>query len=228
MLPDRHDAQVAALIWVPLPPSDKPRSRLANRWRAPHARRLKTMRHHRSVLSSATKSSATKKRRPRRKRRGLPPGPRKPDRVGRFHAVRLALWGAFALACLLAVVLGVIFVLRDEVRLDLHHEQAVGRVVDVYRHRGGPDSVRVEFSAGGRPAGATVELPWFAMPPQDGAQVRIEYLKSDPSVARRAGAHDAVEFAEVFGIIALIAVGCAILATHPPRLPSRRRRPQRT
>jgi hypothetical protein len=64
-------------------------------------------------------------------------------------------------------------------------------------------------------------------PPEDGAQLRIEYLRSDPSVARRAGAHDAVEFGEVFGVIALIVVGVAILSTHPPRLSSRRRHPHR-
>ena len=102
-------------------------------------------------------------------------------------------------------------IVRDEVALDLHHRYAVGRVIDTYTSVRGPGSVRVSYLAAARQVEATVEQPWFGRDADVNDELRIEYLASDPTVARRAGAHDLVGFVVALGVPALFAIAPALL-----------------
>jgi hypothetical protein len=175
------------------------------------------MRHHRIVSKGAAK-----RRRPSRKRRGLPPGPSgldlpPPPRFPRLDRWLPPLVGAITLISMLAVAVLVAFAVRDEIRLDLHHEQAVARVRYVEEGICGPGSIRVEFVAGGRPVEATVARSWFGARPERGDQVRIEYLKSDPHVARRAGPTTPSRAQRGFAVVAILVIADIYLRPRPRR-----------
>lgn len=127
--------------------------------------------------------------------------------------LQLAMYGWLAFTVLagvgLCVAVGII--VRDEVALDFHQRYAVGRVIDVYTAGRGPGSVRVSYLADGRQVEATVEQPWFGRDADVNEELRIEYLPSDPTVARRARAHDLVGFVGALGIPALFAFALALL-----------------
>lgn len=120
-------------------------------------------------------------------------------------------WLAFTLLAGIGFCIAAAIVVRDEVALDLHHRYVVGRVIDMHTSTRGPGSVRVTYLADGRQVEATVEQPWFGRDADLNDELRIEYLPSDPTVARRVGAHDLVGFIVALGVPALFAIAPALL-----------------
>ncbi|MFU8851772.1 hypothetical protein ACNAW0_12430 [Micromonospora sp. SL1-18] len=120
-------------------------------------------------------------------------------------------WLAFTVLAGVGFCVGAGIYVRDEVALDLHHRYAVGRVIDVHTSVRGPGSVRVSYLADGRQVEAWVEQPWFGRDADVDDEVRIEYLASDPTVARRAGAHDLVGVVVAVGVPPLVALAPALL-----------------
>jgi hypothetical protein len=128
-------------------------------------------------------------------------------------------WGIAAL-CLLPLLVVTVDVIHGEIALDLDHRVVDARVIEVHTSRRGPDSLQVAFSADGHQHEAHIQQPWFGAPVDPGVSVRIEYLPSDPAVARRAGAHDLVGYAEAVGVLTLSV--CAARWWHRRRRKARR------
>lgn len=149
-----------------------------------------------------------KKRRPSRTRRGLTPGPAGPPLPPVEPAwklgLELAFWIVFTAAAVIALLVLAVLTTRHEIALDLHHRNAVARVVDVSTGGKGPGTARIRFPAGDADAEATVLQPWFGRDSEVGDRLRIEYLPSNPEVARRAGAHDLVGLVAPLGVLALL------------------------
>ncbi|MEU8821036.1 DUF3592 domain-containing protein [Actinoplanes sp. NPDC048796] len=116
---------------------------------------------------------------------------------------------AFGLAGLSAVVVGIalFMVAREEVLLDLHHRVTEGTVIGISTSLRGPGSVDVVYSADGREHTTSVGQSWWGGSVYTGDHVRIEYSPSHPSLARRAGAHDALSL--VGGLAACTVAGVA-------------------
>ena len=131
------------------------------------------------------------------KRRGLsggaPPGPAS----GTWRlTVGLWWWGIFTVLAGLVLCVVSFLMVRDEIALDVRQGVAVARVATISAGRG-PGIARVDFPADGKPREAAVEQPFFGHALEPGDQSRIDYLPSNPAVARRAGTHDPIGFAVV-------------------------------
>ncbi|MGR6318772.1 hypothetical protein Q2K19_32155 [Micromonospora soli] len=176
----------------------------------PQRRLLAARVNHERVVKGTRKRS-----RPSRARRGLTPGPSGLPLPPAEPVWRLQLamygWLAFTVLAGIGFCIGAGIVVRDEVALDLDHRHTVGRVIDVHTSIRGPGSVRVSYLADGRQVEATVEQPWIGRDADIDDEVRIEYLASDPMVARRAGAHDLVGVVVAFGVPALFAIASTLL-----------------
>jgi hypothetical protein len=102
---------------------------------------------------------------------------------------------------------GLLLLVRDEVRLDLRHEDTRATVVDTFIQYRGPDGAVVRFQADGQTVQARVEQPWFGDRPSTGQTIAVEYDPRNPARARRAGTHDLVAvgvpvaLAGAFGVV---------------------------
>ena len=126
-------------------------------------------------------------------------------------------WVVFTVVAGVVLCVASFLIVRDEIALDVHHAVATGRVTEVSTGKG-PGTARVSFPAAGEQSEATVQQPYFGRALEPGDQAQVEYLRSDPAVARRAGAHDLVGYAAVLGCIALLVLGSLSVS------PRRRRR----
>lgn len=105
----------------------------------------------------------------------------------------------------LALCIVSFLIVRDEIALDVRHGVAVANVITISSGRG-PGTARVDFPADGKLREAAVEQPFFGPALEPGDQARIEYLPSNPAVARRAGTHDLTGYAVVLGWLVLSAL----------------------
>jgi hypothetical protein len=167
--------------------------------------RLDGVRHDQAVGKWAKKTG-----RPSRKRRGLAPGPAsRTSQPGSVLAWRsrpmIVFWGLLVLIPVAACVFLLVFSLHEEIVLDMHHSNAVARVIQVDEDGRGRGSAQVQFAAGGKLVRAWIAPSLFGGVPQAGDRIQIEYLTSDPGTVRRAGAHDIVMFGVGLGGVGLLA-----------------------
>ncbi|MFF5082964.1 hypothetical protein ACFY36_38475 [Actinoplanes sp. NPDC000266] len=104
--------------------------------------------------------------------------------------------------CLVAACAGLFMVARAEIILDLGHRVVAASVIEVSTASRGPGSAEVVFPVDGHQREAWVEQPWWGLGASVGDEISVEYSPAHPSVARRAGAHDALSL-----------VGVAVAAT---------------
>jgi hypothetical protein len=136
----------------------------------------------------------------------------------------IVFWGLFVLIPVAAFVFLLVFSLHEEIVLDMHHSNAVARVIQVDEDARGQGSTQVEFAAGGKLTRAWVAPSWFGGVPEAGERIQIEYLTSDPDTVRRAGTHDIVTFAVWLGGVGLLSVALHRFRHHRKQS---RKRPKR-
>ena len=118
----------------------------------------------------------------------------------------LALWGGITVVAALAMVFFLGLAVVDEVTLDLHHKRVEAIVVRTNWGRWN-DTADVRFRPGVAAAiEAKVQLAPFSDDPSAGDRIAIEYDPSDPTRARRAGAHDILVPVVFFGLVAAASV----------------------
>jgi hypothetical protein len=120
--------------------------------------------------------------------------------------VVLTTWFVVSVVGMVAFAAVLLLIVRDEVRLDVHHERARATVVRTFDGGRGPGRALVRFAVAGRPVEAEVGLSWFGDTPRAGAPTAVEYDPGHPTRARRAGSHDVVGIAVPVAAIAVLAV----------------------
>ena len=136
-----------------------------------------------------------------------------------WQTAELWWWVVFTAVAGVVLCVASFLIVRDEIALDVHHAVAAGRVTEVSTGKG-PGAARVSFPAAGEQREATVQQPYFGRALEPGDRTRVEYLRSDPAVARRAGAHDLIGYAVVLGCLALLVLGSLSVSPAPKTPPA--------
>jgi hypothetical protein len=115
-------------------------------------------------------------------------------------------WAGFTVLTALAAIAIIAVVARAEVLLDVHHATTTAVVKSIHQGKDN-DNAEITFMAGGSDLVTTrVQIAPFGKDPAIGSHIAIEYVPDQPTLARRAGAHDLTPFLLIVGPAVVLVV----------------------